>query len=1007
MQICPSCLGVYTSRGLAQHLAKTKRPGCRQVLQGRIDAIIAADAANSESSDDRMDIVPTLGIDDTVGDEMMPGELGLSNSDGDIDVDYDIRAVQHLSEGGGAGIAPSESRVADENEVVSGDEVVEGDEDEDEDEDDEGGVVPPGLNQEPPTERDTDTRPDELFIEALASRGGEPLGECAPDSGYDRYIKTLAGGANQWAPFNSKLDWELARWAKLRGPGSTAVSDLLSIEGFQDALGLSYKNSRELNKIIDTQLPGNLPHFKRREIKIAGEVFDIYYRNPLECVKALFGDPEFANDLLLKPERHYTSPDKADRLYHEMNTGKWWWETQKQLDKEKPGGTVVPVIISSDKTQVTLFGSKQAYPVYMTIGNIPKNIRRKPSCHAQILLVYLPTTNLKQIPSEAARRRARILAPLAQAGVDGVPMASGDGSMYRNHPILAVYAADYPEQLLVTGIKSTSCPKCKMTKKDLGNPHAPIEYRDLEKILDALPLVDIDPRDFSRECKKHDIKPIIHPFWEDLPYVNIYRSITSDVLHQLYQGMIKHVISWIGQLYSEDEIDARCKRLPPNHHIRLFMDGISSLTRVTGREHSQISSFLLGLIAESPPPSGSHYHVSAANQKRIVRAVTALLDFAFLAQYPIHSTTTLGQLNQALDRFHKDMEVFVDLGIRTDMNFPKLHSLRHYITMIIFFGTTDNYNTEYTERLHIDLAKDAYRATNHKDEYSQMTTWLERKERILLHEKFLRWRQLAGDTASTPTERRVILPVIAPERRVKMTKHPTLRAVTIERLAREYGATQFTAAFSQFIAYYRSPHLLTTRRLLNEAASNVHLPFNTVRVYHVAKFIARYPTQVDHENTTLDSIHVKPAKKNSKRRKEMIPGRFDTALITDGTAAGENLEDHRVGRVRVIFSLQERHARILFGGKAAPKYFAYVEWFTTFRTPGRNHGLYLLEPAYDRQRERFVGVVPVDNIRQSVHLFPRFPAEVPERWISSNVLNTCDKFFLNPRTDRYSFTRLR
>lgn len=36
---------------------------------------------------------------------------------------------------------------------------------------------------------------------------------------------------NIWAPFNSKLDWEVARWAKMRGPGSTALSELLAIEG--------------------------------------------------------------------------------------------------------------------------------------------------------------------------------------------------------------------------------------------------------------------------------------------------------------------------------------------------------------------------------------------------------------------------------------------------------------------------------------------------------------------------------------------------------------------------------------------------------------------------------------------------------------------------------------------------------------------------------------------------------------------------------------------------------
>ena len=33
-----------------------------------------------------------------------------------------------------------------------------------------------------------------------------------------------------YAPFKSKLDWEVARWAKLRGPGATALTDLLKIE---------------------------------------------------------------------------------------------------------------------------------------------------------------------------------------------------------------------------------------------------------------------------------------------------------------------------------------------------------------------------------------------------------------------------------------------------------------------------------------------------------------------------------------------------------------------------------------------------------------------------------------------------------------------------------------------------------------------------------------------------------------------------------------------------------
>jgi hypothetical protein len=80
-------------------------------------------------------------------------------------------------------------------------------------------------------------------------------------------------------------------------------------------------------------------------------------------------------------------------LYHEMHTGKWWWNSQVCIlclfaklscgrltlfietpHREHPGVTIIPVIISSDKTQVTLFCNKTAYPVYMTIGNIPKEI---------------------------------------------------------------------------------------------------------------------------------------------------------------------------------------------------------------------------------------------------------------------------------------------------------------------------------------------------------------------------------------------------------------------------------------------------------------------------------------------------------------------------------------------------------------------------------------------------------------------------------------------------------
>ncbi|THU75446.1 hypothetical protein K435DRAFT_880805 [Dendrothele bispora CBS 962.96] len=71
------------------------------------------------------------------------------------------------------------------------------------------------------------------------------------------------------------------------------------------------------------------------------------------------------------------------------------------------------------------------------------------------------------------------------------------------------------------------------------------------------------------KCEAVNVKPVQHPFWENLPYTNIFASITPDILHQMYQGVMKHLIAWLTEICGADEIDARVRRLPPNHTIRI------------------------------------------------------------------------------------------------------------------------------------------------------------------------------------------------------------------------------------------------------------------------------------------------------------------------------------------------------------------------------------------------------------------------------------------------------
>lgn len=45
------------------------------------------------------------------------------------------------------------------------------------------------------------------------------------------YTRKVANVENLYSPFSSKLEWEIAHWAKMRGPSSTAFDELMKIKG--------------------------------------------------------------------------------------------------------------------------------------------------------------------------------------------------------------------------------------------------------------------------------------------------------------------------------------------------------------------------------------------------------------------------------------------------------------------------------------------------------------------------------------------------------------------------------------------------------------------------------------------------------------------------------------------------------------------------------------------------------------------------------------------------------
>lgn len=61
---------------------------------------------------------------------------------------------------------------------------------------------------------------------------------------------------------------------------------------------------------------------------MGGENLEFHHRDIILCVRSLFGNPEFAQDLVFAPERHYADAERSCRTYSEMHTGDWWWSVQ-------------------------------------------------------------------------------------------------------------------------------------------------------------------------------------------------------------------------------------------------------------------------------------------------------------------------------------------------------------------------------------------------------------------------------------------------------------------------------------------------------------------------------------------------------------------------------------------------------------------------------------------------------------------------------------------------------
>ncbi|KAG8898353.1 hypothetical protein FRB99_007493 [Tulasnella sp. 403] len=580
--------------------------------------------------------------------------------------------------------------------------------------------------------------------------GGMPCRE-GKSTWVQEFETQASNNQEPWTPYQSLKEWELADWLAKNTTSQAAVDQFLKLAWVKDAPPLSFHDASSFYKKID-ELPKG-PHFEHRLLTIHGDLRDedgnqltedleLWYRDPVECVKELLGNPAFKDNLSYKPTC-IQKGSNGKRVYNEACTGDWWWEVQ---DKLPTGATVAPIILASDKTQLSvLSGDKTAWPVYLTLGKISKHIRRQPSKRATVLLGYLPVAKLGCWSSNKRREirqdlfhscMRQMLESLIEAGNTGVEMACADNYVRHVFPILSAYMADFPEQCLVGCTKENHCPTCPVSPENRGDlpldPHGnilPSYLRHPDKSANIINAAFQKDQSAIQQAEHLGLRIVNTPFWQDLPHTNIFTCFTPDILHQLHKGVFKtHLFSWCEALMEEQEVDNRYKAMPHHPGLRSFKDGISHISQWTGNEYKQMERIFLGVIANAVP-------------RKVAQAAKALLNFIYLAQYSTLSEDDLERMDASLKTFYQFKHIFVQKGIREDFNIPKFHALILYTFYIRLHGTPDGYNTEVPERLHIDLAKYAFRRSNKKEYLAQMTRTFTRLEAISIRQSYIYWRK--------------------------------------------------------------------------------------------------------------------------------------------------------------------------------------------------------------------------------------------------------------------------
>ncbi|KAG1739716.1 hypothetical protein EDB19DRAFT_1895442 [Suillus lakei] len=478
-----------------------------------------------------------------------------------------------------------------------------------------------------------------------------------------------------------------------------------------------FANHKDLHNVIDATQLGDVP-WQCFLVQHTGEhpevvllwmddKFEIWYRDPHAMAHNILANPTYKVDIDYVPFHEYDALDDT-RRWKDFMSRDWAWQQADTIlkDPEIRRSTLVPIILSSDKTTVAVgTGNNEYYPLYALIGNVHNTVRR---AHRDALVIIgflaIPKSERKYSKDDVFRifhcqlfhsSLSAILSSLKPVMTEYEVVRCGDGHFQCIIYSLGPYIADYEEQLVLSCVVKHWCPKCIALQTDLDSGGAYCCHEHTNYMVNEL------HRDILWD--EYGLISDLIPFTNDFPQADIHKLLLFDLLHQLIKGAFKdHLIDWVVKYLKA--VHARATAVASFSGLRRFPQG-RDFKQWTGDDSKVLMKVFLPAIEGHIPED-------------MVHAFHALLEFCYFVRCNVITEDTLNQIQDALHRFHCYRKVF-DIVIPT-FSLPRQHSMTHYADMIQLFGAPNGLCSSITESKHIKAVKEPWRWLSKHNALGQM-----------------------------------------------------------------------------------------------------------------------------------------------------------------------------------------------------------------------------------------------------------------------------------------------